>query len=941
VTEFRLLGPVQLHTDGGTPSLGPPKQRNVLAALLVDAGRPVPTDILVDRVWDDSPPVEARNALYAHIMRIRRLLAKVAGDGEHTVRLERRPGGYALEVDPDLVDYHRFRRLVDQARDPQTGDHQRAELLRGALELWRGVPLADLAGEWVERVRTGWQQQHLEAVLAWARSELLAGEPGLVIDRVRDLATEHPLVEPLAAVLMRALHAAGRHAEALDAYAKLQYRLAEALGADPSSELQQLHQAILRGDLAPPVSPPTEAAAVLPAQLPADVSRFTARTAELIELDKALTGADGLPRPVIITGTAGVGKTALAVHWAHRVRDRFGDGQLYVNLRGFDPSGAVMSPAEAIRSFLDAMGVPPSRIPTGLDAQAGLYRSLLAERQALVVLDNARDTDQVRPLLPGAAGCQVLVTSRNQLSGLVVAAGAHPVTLDLLTPAEATALLANRVGPARTAAEPSAVAEIVTRCARLPLALAVVAARAVTHPQFSLATLAGELFASQDGLDAFANVDRAVDVRSVFSWSYRQLSADAARLFRLLGLHPGPDLGTLAAAGLAGIPAGQARSLLAELTRASLLSEHTRGRYAFHDLLRVYAAELSGALDTEVDRRAAVHRMLDHYLHTAHAAAMLFDIRDPIDLADAMPGVTVECPTCAESASAWFATERCVLLAAAGRAATTGFDTHVWQLAWAVADYLDYGAHWHDWVATQLAAVEATRRLADRQTEAWAHSGLARAYSKLGRHQDAETHHRCALELARQVGDPVRQAHAHIGLTNLFELRSDFGRALHHAELALDLFRTAGHRTGQARALNNIGWFQALLGSHRPALESCRRALVLHRECGNRSGEAHTWDSLGYAHHHLGEHTEALEAYGLALDLFRGLGGRLHEALTLTRVGDTHRAGGSPEAARHSWQAAVEILVELDHPDAAAVREKLDLPSVAGRPSSSRAHQPC
>jgi DNA-binding SARP family transcriptional activator/tetratricopeptide (TPR) repeat protein len=930
VTEFRLLGPVQLHTDGGgTPSLGPPKQRTVLAALLVDAGRPVPTDILVDRVWDESPPVEARNALYAHIMRIRRLLATVTG-GEHAVRLERRPGGYALEVDPDRVDYHRFRRLVDRARDPRTGDHQRAELLREALGLWRGVPLADLAGEWVERVRTGWQQQHLEAVVAWARAELLAGEPELVIDRIRDLAAEHPLVEPLAAVHMRALHATGRHAEALDAYAKLQHRLAEALGADPSVELQQLHQAILRGDLASPAPPPAEPAAVVPAQLPADVSRFTGRTSELDQLDNALTGADGLPRPVILTGTAGVGKTALAVHWAHRVRDRFGDGQLYVNLRGFDPSGAVMPPAEAIRSFLDAMGVPPSRIPTGLDAQAGLYRSLLAERQTLVVLDNARDADQVRPLLPGAAGCQVLVTSRNQLSGLVAAAGAQLVTLDLLTPADATALLANRIGPARTAAEPAAVAEIVTRCARLPLALAVVAARAVIHPQFSLATLAGELFAAPDGLDAFANVDQTVDVRSVFSWSYRQLSADAARLFRLLGLHPGPDLGTLAAAGLAGIPAGAARSLLAELTRASLLSEHTRGRYAFHDLLRVYAAELSRAVDTEADRRAAVHRMLDHYLHTAHAAATLFDVRDPIELVDAMPGVTVECLGDAESASAWFATERPVLLAAAARAAATGFDTHVWQLAWAVSDYLDFGAHWHDWATTQLAAVEATRRLADRQAEAWAHSGLARAYSKLGRRQDAETHHRCALELAREVGDPVRQAHAHTGLSNLYELRGDFGVALHHAELALDLFRSAGHRTGQARSLNNIGWYQALLDRHRPALESCRRALALHRECGNRSGEAHTWDSLGYAHHHLGEHTEALAAYGRALDLFRDLGVRLHEALTLDRVGDTHWAAGSPDAARHSWQVAAEILVELDHPDATAVREKLDVLPVAG-----------
>ncbi|HET6211999.1 MAG TPA: BTAD domain-containing putative transcriptional regulator, partial [Micromonosporaceae bacterium] len=489
--DFRLLGSVEVLASGQPVEVGPPQRCTVLAALAVDAGRPVTVETLIDRVWGDQPSHRVRRGLQAHVTRIRRLLEH-AGAGEETpTRLVRRAGGYALDVDPDRVDLHRFRRLLDQARHRACADVERVTLLRDALGLWRGEPLGGLAGQWAVRTRQGWRQQHLDAVLAWARAELAVGNPAAVIGALTDLVGEHPLLEPLIAVLMRALYAAGHSAQALDLSTVTRQRLVQELGAEPGSELRQVQHGILRDDLdrhdmPPPPAVPAVAASVAPAQLPQDVPGFAGRQAALAQLDALLPAAGEPANTVVISavsGTAGVGKTALAVYWAHQVRRRFPDGQLYVNLRGFDPSGSVMEPVEAVRGFLDALGVAPQRIPAGIDAQTALYRSLLAERRMLLVLDNACDAAQVRPLLPGAAGCLVLVTSRNRMSGLVATDGAHPLSLDLLTAAEARQLLARRLGADRIANEPRAVEEIIERCARLPLALTVVAARAATHPR--------------------------------------------------------------------------------------------------------------------------------------------------------------------------------------------------------------------------------------------------------------------------------------------------------------------------------------------------------------------------------------------------------------------------------------------------------------------------
>ena len=452
------------------------------------------------------------------------------------------------------------------------------------------------------------------------------------------MAAEYPLDEQVHAQLMVALYRTGRQADALSVYRRLRRTLAEELGIDPGQALRELETAILRQDPsldtpAPAIAlRPAAPAALVPAQLPPTVAAFAGRSTELASLDAILPrqgqGGPGQDAAVVISviaGTAGVGKTALAVHWAHRVAARFPDGQLYVNLRGFDPCGPAADPAQALRGFLDAFALPPERIPASLDAQMALYRSLLAGKRVLVVLDNARDAEQVRPLLPGSPGCLAIVTSRNHLTGLIATQGAHPLDLDLLTPAEARELLARRLGTGRAGGEPEAVDEIIAGCAGLPLALTIAAARAATSPGFPLDVFAAELREASRVLDPFDAGDVATDVRAVFSWSYRALSPDAARLFRLLSLHPGPDITVTAAASLAGIPAARARALLAELTRGHLLAEPRPGQYAFHDLLRAYATEQTHAHDDDDARRSAAGRVLDHCLHAAHAAATLID----------------------------------------------------------------------------------------------------------------------------------------------------------------------------------------------------------------------------------------------------------------------------------------------------------------------------
>jgi DNA-binding SARP family transcriptional activator/tetratricopeptide (TPR) repeat protein len=966
--EFRLLGEVEAVRDGRRLDLGRRRERCLLGLLLLDVGKVIPVDRLLDLLWDGDPPETALKQLRVNISRIRRRLDSGGTDGTG-LRILTRGSGYAALTDPLNIDVHRFRYGLEQAQK-LTDPAERVAALGPILALWRGPALADVATSLLrERVTTNLDELHLTAVELHLEAQLAAGRHREVISQLVDLVTRHPLRQRLVGLLMLALYRDRRQPEALDTYHRLSTRLAEELGLDPDPQTRRLHEAILRGDdaldLGPDSDPPTglrsttqdtETAApngrspapdgrpitdggssaapqreprwVRPAQLPLDVHGFTGRGGEIARLDAILATAGEQPTAVIISalsGTAGVGKTALAVHWAHRVADRFPDGQLYVNLRGFDPGGSLMSPADAIRGFLDALEVSPRRIPAGLAAQIGLYRSLLANRRVLIVLDNARDAEQVRPLLPGAPGCLVVVTSRNQLSGLVVAESAHPLTVDLLSTAEAHDLLTRRLGRARVAAEPYTVDDIIDRCARLPLALSIVASRAAAQPNFPLARLADELRHTRDGLNAFAGDDAATDLRAVFSWSYHTLSAGAARLFRLLGLHPGPDLTLRAAASLAGVTVRQVRPLLAELTRAHLVTEHVPGRFTFHDLLRTYAAELAHDLDACAERHAALHRMLDHYLHTAHTADRLVDThRSPITLARPQPGVTPDELDGFAPAMAWFGVEHQVLLAAVGQAAGAGFDAHAWKLTWTLSTFLDRAGHWQDWAQTHRIALEAARRLGNPAWQAHAYRFLGRALATLGRYDEAYPQFQHAIDLYLISGDRLGEAQALRNFAWAHGLGGDQEESLRLGQRALELARDIGHRTEQAHALNTVGWCHAQLGNYREALTECKQALALHHEAQDPVGEAAAWDSLGFVHHHLGHYRQAAACYRHALQLRRETGEPYNEARTLCRLGDTYQAAGEAGPARDAWQRALDIFDELGVSEAAELRGKLE-----------------
>ncbi|WP_162907924.1 tetratricopeptide repeat protein [Allorhizocola rhizosphaerae] len=528
-----------------------------------------------------------------------------------------------------------------------------------------------------------------------------------------------------------------------------------------------------------------------------------------------------------------------------------------MNLRGFDPAGRPVEPAAAVRGFPDALGVQPERIPAVAEAQYALYRSMLADRRVLVLLDNARDAEQVRPLLPGSAGALVLITSRDRLTPLVATEGARPLGLDTLSTMDGRELLARRLDAGRVAAEPEAVDAIIEGCARLPLALAIAAARAA-QSGLPLAALAADLHDTGRRLDTLDAGDPASQVRAVLSWSYTTPSPPGARLFRLLGLHPGPDISVAAAASFAGCPPARVRPLLAELTRASLITEHLPGRYTWHDLLRAYATELA-AQDPEPERRTALTRLLDHYLHTAYTAAWrLAPTREPFTIAPPAPGTTPEHPADYQQALAWFTAEHAVLLAAVDHAA--GFGTYTWQLAWTLADILDRQGHWHDHAAVQQAAVAAAGQLNDPPTRARAHRNLSIAYGRLGNFDAAHIHLGHALDLTTRAGDLTGQANTHPGPRSVVWRRGRHFEALHHARQALDLFRAAGHRQGTASALNAVGWYHGLLGDHHQAITACQQALALLQELGDRLGQAATWDSLGYAHRQLDSYNAPTES---------------------------------------------------------------------------------
>jgi DNA-binding SARP family transcriptional activator/tetratricopeptide (TPR) repeat protein len=961
---FQLLGAVEVLLGDRPLELGPPQQRTVLASLLVDAGKPVSLRTLTSRVWGDDPPDGARASLYAHLTRIRRLVEQPGS----AVHLTRSSGGYVLDVDPDCVDLHRFRRLVRAGSGEGRPEAERAGSLHAAIGLWRGVPLTGASGQWVGRLRDGLVRERLDAVATWAGLALRLDRPLEVISTVRELVTEHPLAEPLVAAMMRALAVSGRTAESLELFAVTRTRLADELGADPGSELRAVHAMVLRGDAErqrderPGPAPP---ASRVPAQLPADVYAFAGREGELSALDE-LADVGGVSTAVVVSavsGTAGVGKTALAVRWAHRVRDRFPDGQLYLDLRGYD-SEQPLSVSDALARLLSALGLAGSEIPLDPDDRAARYRTELSDRRMLVLLDNAATTDQIRQLLPGAPGCLVLVTSRDSLAGLVARHGARRLDLDLLPLDDAVRLLGWLIGD-RVAAEPAAARTLAEECARLPLALRIAAELAAARPRTPLSELVDELADEQRRLDLLdAGADPRTAVRAVFSWSYQHLTTEAADAFRLIGLHPGTDLDPYAAAALGDTSLPRARRLLDLLARAHLIHEHEPGRYVMHDLLRAYANQLATTRNSLAERDAALTRLLDFYLGTA-AAAM--DALHPAEQHRRPRIATPLTPTPAfddaEPAKTWLDAERANLVAACVHAEAHGWPAQAVGLANTLFRYLDTSGlnadaftihdlatraaatigdgpgearallnlglvYWHQGLLNQAAthlerALNRYVDIGDDAGQAGAHSNLGVIQWRRGHLADAAENLERALDTYRRLGNVLGQAEA-LGNLGLVHDRLDrLDLALDHHQQALDLFRHVGYTLGEAYALNNLAMVHVRLGRPAEAVGSLRRAVTWFQRIGERAGEAEALNGLGQALCASGAPDEAAERHTAALTVAGEIGDRYEQARARAGIAAVHESTGDLVAARARWQEALDIYDALEVPDGDAVRARL------------------
>ena len=980
---FAVLGSLQATAgDSEEPGvISAPRLRALLAVLLWRANQPVPADELAELVWDGAPPEGAAEATRALVLRLRRRLGKRVA-----ARVVTRAPGYLIEVCDGELDAAVFEALTRQAgaavRACRWEDGARATAR--ALGLWRGEPLADVPSQllltrWVPHL----EQLRVQALEWRIEADLHRGRHEELVPELRDLTAGHPLREHFHVQLMLALYRCGRQAEALAAYQRARDGLVAELGVEPGPALRDLHHRILSADPALAAAEPTSAAAdpaltaagqplgavtgpgrVVPRELPSAVRGFTGRSAELA----ALTGLLGRPSggqapdgqapdgqapsgqapsgqaaaPVVISaigGTAGVGKTALAVHWAHQVAGRFPDGQLYVNLRGYD-LGQPVPAAEALAGFLRSLGVPGPDIPPDEDERAARYRSLVAGKRLLVVLDNAGSADQVRPLLPGASGCAVVVTSRDALGGLVARDGATRLDLDALPPDDAVALLRTLIG-ARADAEPAAAAKLAGQCCRLPLALRIAAELAAGRPAAPLTALTAELADLRTRLDLLtAGGDARTEVRAVFSWSYAHLDAEAARAFRLLGLHPGPDLEPYAVAALTGATVAQTRRTLDALARASLVQPAGPDRHAMHDLLRGYARELASERDAEPERHAALTRLFDHYLHTA-AAAM--DALFPAErhLRPRIPCPAAPVPPLPDPAAAWdwLDAERPTLVVVAAHAADHDWLCHAAQLANIVSRYLRNAGYLLEALTICSHALDAARRAGDRAAEAALLTLTGNIDAQQGRLQQAADRHRQALALFREAGDSAGEARA---LSNMGLAETDLGhyeQAARHQQDAAAIFHDLGDPFGEARALGNLGFVRQWQGRYQEAAEYHRKTLGLSRRIGDRAAEAYALARLGCIDLRLGECQRACEYLRQALALFQGIGSTADQAEILARLGDAYLGLGRHNQATGHFERVLAMSREMGCPtrEADALNGLGDVLLLTGDPGRARA----
>ena len=951
---FRLLGPVEVRAGEDWRGIGAPKWRSVLAALLIHPGQIVSADTLIGELWRDEPPARAANLVSIYVLRLRRLM----DDPDGHLLVTRAPG-YLLRVAGDDTDALLFEAMVrDGRRAFAAGDPEgAARRLTEALGLWYGRPLADVPptplveaeAERLSELRLGADELRITA-------ELALGGHDQAVAEVRRLLADHPLREGLWLLLMRALDGAGRHAEALEAYGQARDAISGQLGVDPGAELRQLHADLLAKDTAPagvitagavlppggttppvlgglpaPPDPPgptrrgRPAPALRPAQLPADIADFTGRDEQVKRLSDLLsgTGATGDPgavRIAVVAGSGGLGKTSLAVHAAHRVRRRFPDGQLYVDLLG--ATAAPLLPGDVLARFLRDLGVDGRDVPVDEDERAARYRTTLAHRRMLVVLDNARDAAQVRPLLPGSASSAVLVTTRSRMPDL---ASTKLVDLNVLDDDEALKLFVKVVGEERAAAEPEATAELLDACAGLPLAIRICAARLVTRSGWTIRAMAGRLTDEHRRLDEMRAGDLAVRASFEVSFTSLPLSTDKqgidpALAFRLLGLWPGPSISAAAAAALFGVPEYSAEDALEVLVDTHLLESVTTDRYRFHDLLRVYAAERAEADLPAAERDAAVTRLLTWYMRTADAAATAVSphrYNIPLEpAADSAPLAFAD----VDDALAWYDSERANLVAATRQAAGSGLDEVAWRLPAPLFTMFNRRGNWADCIATHRVALESARRAGHRPGEAWVLNNLGEALG-FTRETEGIAHLEQALMIRREIGDHKGEAQTANNLADAYVILDRKDEALDLLRRALELNRETGNRYGEGVALNNLGEAFLDLGRTEEAIDCFHRANRTFAEIKVPHGVGYALHNVGRSYLWLGRDAEALEHLRQALAVHRATGDRHREAFTLRFLGVAQSRAARPAEAEVSWAQAAAIFDDLgDHAQADEIR---------------------
>lgn len=914
---FRILGPLEVEDDDGRLiTIGGPQLRGLLGVFLLHPNRVVSTDRLVEHVWGGDSPTTARGLLQGRIAHLRRAIQQ-----HDRQPLATRGPGYQLEVRPGERDLDTFDELVHAATNPTDHPATRSERLNEALALWRGPVLDGVTMDTWRAELAHLEERRLDVLEQRVELDLALGKHAILVGELQAHTHQHPLRERLWGQLLVALAGAGRTADALAAYRELRRTFVDQLGTEPSQAVQQIHQRILTGDLgsagvAPQTLKATRATGTttaagshtIPAQLPAATGAFTGRAEAFGWLEDLLSpsGGEG-PTIGVLSGTAGVGKTTLSIRWAHRVRARFPDGQLYLNLRGYavEPPVRVI---DALSGFLQALGIPGEQIPTGVEAATARYHAAIAGRRLLIVLDNARTAEQVRPLLPegpDSQGVLVLVTSRDRLTGLVTREGARQLKLDVFQPAEANELLAKLLGPDRIAAEPEAAAELAQQCAMLPLALRIAAANLCSASVASITHQVANL-AADNRLDVLqTGDDQSAAVRGTFDLSYDTLDAQARMLFRHLGLAPGADVTAGSAAALAGISEDHASALLDRLANASLVEETTAGRYASHDLLRVYAKDRAHDEETIAERRQAVERLLRWYLDVVDGAARalyphFLRLHNP-------PEAAYEHADRAE-AWRWLDAERAALIAAVERA----YELELYEPAWLLADSLRgyfylrrIVVEWLKVVELGLAAADAAGSLIGR---AAGHGSIGLAQLCANNYWQALSHQRIALELCEQADWPMGKAHA---LTNLAVVQQELGELEHAVErheqaLAINTESGAGHAA--TMNLYNLGQLNTLRGRLNEAVDWLETASRRPSEINSIRNRALGANRLGDAFRYLGRFDDALNALADSLALWGELDNNYGQGIAHGSTAAVHCDTGDLEAAYDHAKRALTFL---------------------------------